>query len=106
VQIFKAQERPVVTGRAQDLQAAAGDRAAIEAAVEMIAAAERPILYTGGGGIINSGSGGDAIKVLNSPDRAPVTSTLMGLAHAQRAASAIPRHAGDAWQSWRGYQWR
>jgi acetolactate synthase-1/2/3 large subunit len=55
------------------------DTALIEAAVEMIAAAERPILYTGGG-IINSGPG--ASQVLRELARltgAPVTSTLMGL---------------------------
>jgi acetolactate synthase-1/2/3 large subunit len=51
----------------------------IEAAVEMLAAAERPILYTGGG-IINSGPG--ASRMLQELQRlcgAPVTSTLMGL---------------------------
>jgi acetolactate synthase-1/2/3 large subunit len=56
-----------------------GDLAAIEAAVDMLAAAERPILYTGGG-IINSGP--QASQVLRELARltgAPVTSTLMGL---------------------------
>ncbi|MFN7177581.1 MAG: thiamine pyrophosphate-dependent enzyme, partial [Thermaurantiacus sp.] len=56
-----------------------GDLAAIEAAVEMLAAAERPILYTGGG-IINAGP--QAAQVLRELARltgAPVTSTLMGL---------------------------
>jgi acetolactate synthase-1/2/3 large subunit len=51
----------------------------IEAAVEMMAAAERPILYTGGG-IINAGP--HASKMLHELQRltgAPVTSTLMGL---------------------------
>jgi len=51
----------------------------IEAAVEMIAAAERPIFYTGGG-IINSGP--MASQILRDFARitgAPVTSTLMGL---------------------------
>ena len=51
----------------------------IEAAVDMLAAAERPILYTGGG-IINSGPG--ASQMLHELQRlcgAPVTSTLMGL---------------------------
>lgn len=55
------------------------DRSAIEAAVEMLAAAERPILYTGGG-IINSGPA--ASQLLGELQRitgAPVTSTLMGL---------------------------
>ena len=56
-----------------------GDIKAIEAAVEMLAAAERPVLYTGGG-IINAGPG--ASQVLRELARitgAPVTSTLMGL---------------------------
>ncbi len=51
----------------------------IEEAVAMIAAAERPILYTGGG-IVNSGPG--ASQILHELARitgAPVTSTLMGL---------------------------
>lgn len=55
------------------------DRAAIEAAVDMIAAAERPILYTGGG-IINSGPGASQLlRELARITGAPVTSTLMGL---------------------------
>ncbi len=65
------------------------DLALIEAAVEMLAAAERPILYTGGG-IINSGPG--ASQVLRELARitgAPVTSTLMGL-------GAFPA-ASDQW---------
>ena len=56
-----------------------GDIALIEAAVEMLAAADRPIIYTGGG-VINSGPG--AAQVLRELARitgAPVTSTLMGL---------------------------
>jgi len=55
------------------------DISLIEAAVEMIAAAERPIFYTGGG-IINSGP--MASQILRDFARitgAPVTSTLMGL---------------------------
>jgi acetolactate synthase I/II/III large subunit len=66
-----------------------GDLQLIETAVEMLAAAERPILYTGGG-IINSGPG--ASQVLRELQRitgAPVTSTLMGL-------GAYPA-SGDAW---------
>jgi acetolactate synthase I/II/III large subunit len=51
----------------------------IEAAVEMIAAAERPILYTGGG-IINSGpAASQMLRELQRITGAPVTSTLMGL---------------------------
>ena len=56
-----------------------GDLKAIDAAVEMLAAAERPILYTGGG-IINSGPGASALlRELARVTGAPVTSTLMGL---------------------------
>ena len=56
-----------------------GDLGAIEAAVEMLAAAERPILYTGGG-IINAGPGASAaLRDLAALTGAPVTSTLMGL---------------------------
>ena len=56
-----------------------GNLAGIEAAVEMLAAAERPILYTGGG-IINSGPGASTLlRELARLSGAPVTSTLMGL---------------------------
>jgi acetolactate synthase-1/2/3 large subunit len=56
-----------------------GDLAVIEAAVEMLAVAERPILYIGGG-IINSGPGASQLlKDLARLTKAPVTSTLMGL---------------------------
>ncbi|MEO1168021.1 MAG: acetolactate synthase 3 large subunit [Pseudomonadota bacterium] len=51
----------------------------VEAAAEMIAAAERPVLYTGGG-VINSGPGASMIlRELARITGAPVTSTLMGL---------------------------
>jgi acetolactate synthase-1/2/3 large subunit len=51
----------------------------IEAAVEMLAAAERPIFYTGGG-IINSGpAASTALRELVALTDVPVTSTLMGL---------------------------
>ncbi len=56
-----------------------GDAALIEQAIELIAKAKRPVLYTGGG-IINSGPG--ASQLLRDFARvtgAPVTSTLMGL---------------------------
>jgi acetolactate synthase-1/2/3 large subunit len=56
-----------------------GDPAKIAEAVELIAAAKRPIFYTGGG-IINSGP--EASRLLRELARevgAPVTSTLMGL---------------------------
>ena len=55
------------------------DPAAIEQVVDMLAAAERPILYTGGG-IINSGPGASQLlRELARITGAPVTSTLMGL---------------------------
>ena len=55
------------------------ETAQVERAVEMLAAAERPILYTGGG-IINSGPGASQLlRELARITGAPVTSTLMGL---------------------------
>ncbi|RVT94256.1 acetolactate synthase 3 large subunit [Sphingomonas crocodyli] len=55
------------------------DPTLIETAVEMIAAAERPVLYTGGG-VINSGPAASMIlRELARVTGAPVTSTLMGL---------------------------
>ena len=54
--------------------------AAIEQLVDLIAAAERPIFYTGGG-IINSGPvASQLLRELAKITGAPVTSTLMGLA--------------------------
>jgi acetolactate synthase-1/2/3 large subunit len=55
------------------------DRAAIEQVVDMLAAAERPVLYTGGG-VINSGpAASQLLQELARITGAPVTSTLMGL---------------------------
>ncbi|WP_423602740.1 acetolactate synthase 3 large subunit [Sphingomonas sp. MS122] len=55
------------------------DKALIESAVEMLAAAERPVFYTGGG-VINSGPGAaQLLRELAKITGAPVTSTLMGL---------------------------
>ncbi len=55
------------------------DMAAIERAVEMIADAQRPIFYTGGG-IINSGDrASEALRKFAKMTGYPVTSTLMGL---------------------------
>jgi len=55
------------------------EQSLIEAAVDMLAAAERPIFYTGGG-IINSGPGASQLlRELARITGAPVTSTLMGL---------------------------
>src|SRR5437762_2678912 len=55
------------------------DAAAIDTAVEMLASAERPILYTGGG-VINAGpEAAQLLRELAALTGAPVTSTLMGL---------------------------
>ncbi|WP_375396209.1 acetolactate synthase 3 large subunit [uncultured Sphingomonas sp.] len=55
------------------------DQGAIEQLVDMLAAAERPVLYTGGG-IINAGPGASQLlRDLARITGAPVTSTLMGL---------------------------
>src|SRR3546814_10497351 len=55
------------------------DPAVIEQAVNMLAEARRPILYTGGG-IINSGPGAShLLRELARLTGAHVTSTLMGL---------------------------
>lgn len=55
------------------------DAAKIQEAVDMLAAAERPVFYTGGG-IINSGpDASEALRELAALTGAPVTSTLMGL---------------------------
>ncbi|QQV79006.1 acetolactate synthase 3 large subunit [Sphingomonas aliaeris] len=65
------------------------DPSLIEQAVDMLAAAERPIFYTGGG-IINSGpAASQLLRELARITGAPVTSTLMGL-------GAYPA-SGDAW---------
>ncbi|GAA0727605.1 acetolactate synthase 3 large subunit [Sphingomonas japonica] len=55
------------------------DKTLVEAAVDMLAAAERPIFYTGGG-IINAGpQASQLLRELARITGAPVTSTLMGL---------------------------
>jgi acetolactate synthase-1/2/3 large subunit len=56
-----------------------GSAEAIRQAVAMMARAERPILYTGGG-VINSGSeASQALRELVAATGFPITSTLMGL---------------------------
>ncbi len=56
-----------------------GDVGAIEAAVELMLKAERPVFYTGGG-IINSGKeASENLRELAALTGFPVTSTLMGL---------------------------
>ncbi|MBO9577050.1 MAG: acetolactate synthase 3 large subunit [Sphingobium sp.] len=55
------------------------EAAAIDAAVDLIMSAKRPILYTGGG-VINAGPEASAVlRMLADMMGAPVTSTLMGL---------------------------
>ena len=55
------------------------DARAIEAAVELIAAAKKPIFYTGGGVINSGGRAVTALRELTAMTKIPVTSTLMGL---------------------------
>jgi len=56
-----------------------GDQGKIADAVEMIAAAKRPLIYSGGG-VINAGpEASKALRELAALTGAPVTSTLMGL---------------------------
>ncbi|KQT86085.1 acetolactate synthase [Aurantimonas sp. Leaf443] len=56
-----------------------GDPRAIAAAVEMLAGAKRPIIYSGGG-VINSGPEATALlRELVAATGFPITSTLMGL---------------------------
>jgi acetolactate synthase-1/2/3 large subunit len=54
-----------------------GDPAAVRRAVEMMIAAERPILYVGGG-IVNADAGGELLRLAESLNL-PTTPTLMGL---------------------------
>jgi len=56
-----------------------GDPEKIREAVEMMAAAKRPLFYTGGG-VINSGrAASDTLRELVKETGFPITSTLMGL---------------------------
>ena len=68
---------PLPSHRYQPRMVGAADE--IAEAVEMLAAAERPVFYTGGG-IINAGpQASELLRKLQSATGAPVTSTLMGL---------------------------
>jgi len=81
--------RPKNNAPPRFVPAGEADFAAINEAVELIANAKAPILYTGGG-IINSGpAASEALRELAEITGAPVTSTLMGL-------GAYPA-SGDAW---------
>ncbi|GLT01831.1 acetolactate synthase [Sphingobium jiangsuense] len=72
-------ETPDVTNHASYRPQVKAPAADIAAAIEMIAKAERPIFYTGGG-VINAGPEASAsLRELVELTGAPVTSTLMGL---------------------------
>ncbi|CAA2104860.1 acetolactate synthase 3 large subunit [Methylobacterium sp. Leaf93] len=72
-------ERPTHNGHKTYRPAFKGDAQAIQSAVELMAGARRPILYTGGG-VINSGPHASALlRQLAEVTGFPVTSTLMGL---------------------------
>ncbi|MBB3980958.1 acetolactate synthase-1/2/3 large subunit [Sphingobium fontiphilum] len=71
--------RPAAIAHASYRPQIDADPVAIETAVEMLAAAERPIIYSGGG-VINSGPEATRLlRELADITGAPVTSTLMGL---------------------------
>ena len=89
VQVAKAATDVKRLTRSRFTYAGEADYAEINRAVELIANAKAPILYTGGG-IINSGpAASEALRALAELTGAPVTSTLMGL-------GAYPA-SGDAW---------
>jgi acetolactate synthase-1/2/3 large subunit len=89
VQVAKAATDVKRPTRSRFTFAGEADYAEINRAVELIANAKAPILYTGGG-IINSGpAASEALRELAELTGAPVTSTLMGL-------GAYPA-SGDAW---------
>ncbi len=70
-------DTPLPSHRYQPRMVGAADE--IAEAVEMIAKAERPVFYTGGG-VINAGpQASETLRQLQSATNAPVTSTLMGL---------------------------
>ena len=70
--------------------------AEIEALVDMLAAAERPVLYTGGG-IINAGAGRVAVARRAGADhRCTGHLDADGPWLLSRLVAAVPRHAGDA----------
>ena len=89
VQVATANTAVKRPARSRFTYAGEADYAEINRAVELIANAKAPILYTGGG-IINSGpTASEALRELAELTGAPVTSTLMGL-------GAFPA-SGDAW---------
>jgi len=74
-----AYERPTLNAHPSYRPQVDPDADAIARAVDLIAASERPVIYSGGG-IINSGpEAAAALRALAELTGAPVTSTLMGL---------------------------
>ncbi len=72
-------EKPDLSSHVSYRPQVKADSRSIARAVEMIAAAERPIFYTGGG-VINAGpEASSLLRELAELTGAPVTSTLMGL---------------------------
>ncbi|QYJ05950.1 biosynthetic-type acetolactate synthase large subunit [Qipengyuania flava] len=70
-------DTPLPSHRYQPRMVGAADE--IAEAIDMIAAAERPVFYTGGG-VINAGPrASELLRKLQNATGAPVTSTLMGL---------------------------
>ena len=69
---------------------------AIRRAVKMMAAAKRPIFYTGGG-VVNSGPAASTLlRELVSLTGFPITSTLMGLGAYPGSGAQLARHARHA----------
>ena len=72
------------------------DPAEIEEAVELLARAERPIFYVGGG-VINAGTAACArLTELVRATGHPITLTLMGLGAFPASDPAVRRHARHA----------
>ena len=80
VQFAKGTYRPAKTYAQQSYQPRTEpDMAAVEAAVELMAHAKKPVFYTGGG-VINAGPEASALlRELVRETGYPITSTLMGL---------------------------
>ncbi len=73
-----------------------GDLKQIQAAVELMASAKRPVFYTGGG-VINSGrEASHLLRELVDLTGFPITSTLMGLGAYPASGPALARNAGHA----------
>ncbi len=74
-----------------------GEIRAIEQALELIAKAQRPLFYCGGG-VINSGpTASKLLKQFVNLTGFPITLTLMGLGAFPARRQAVPGHAGHAW---------